>query len=197
MRIRGLDFSYGPTRIFEAFDWECDAMLVAFRGPSGCGKSTLLRLLAGDLTPDAALDFPRTAGRYLVLQEDALFPWLTGTANIRAVLRWERSRVIAHPMFASISDFADRPACRMSYGQRRAVELSRAIMAEPRCLLLDEPFNYLDEKRRIFFAQRLRVLASAGTRVLMTTHYPDEADGVADRTFIFPGSFPLRQLGVR
>lgn len=194
MKIRGLRFAYGPHLVFDSFSWDSRGQVTALGGPSGCGKSTLLRLLAGDLTPQAADEFPDTAGTFLVLQEDGLFPWLTGVENISTLLRWPRERIIDDPLFRLVAGFADTPACNLSYGQRRAIELTRALMARPQQLLLDEPFNFLDPKRRAEYARELRKASSSGSRVLLSTHYMDDAKDLADDTYIFSGELPVSSL---
>jgi NitT/TauT family transport system ATP-binding protein len=145
--IEGLSYAYKGLEIFRDFSLQADSKTIILRGPSGCGKTTLLKLLSGNLIADKAKKMPPTDNSCLVLQEDSLFPWLTGTENICVMTRMKTNQFVNHPMYELIASFVDRKACQMSYGQRRLVELFRAIVFRPRYLYIDEPFNFLDEKR--------------------------------------------------
>src|SRR5687768_15144265 len=90
MRIEGLYFSYGDLPLFADFSFSCDAPLFILRGRSGCGKTTLLKLISGILGPCQARAFEIPLGSRMVLQEDALFPWLTVRENIAVLTCVER-----------------------------------------------------------------------------------------------------------
>ena len=141
---------------------------VTLMGPSGCGKSTLLAYVAGSLDP--AFD---ASGRILIggedvtplpperrrigiqFQDDLLFPHLTVGGNLAFALaqrvsgrRERRARVDAALAEADLAGFADRDPSTLSGGQRARVALMRALVSEPRALLLDEPFGRLDAQLR-------------------------------------------------
>ena len=171
---------------------------VTLMGPSGCGKSTLLAFVAGSLDPAFAgqgrivLDgeditqTPPEARRIgIQFQDDLLFPHLSVGGNLAFALsatvhgrEGRRRRIDAALAEADLSGFADRDPATLSGGQRARVALMRTLLAEPRALLLDEPFNKLDAQLRddvrrfVFEHARERALP-----VLMVTH--DEADAVA------------------
>ena len=171
--------------------------IVTLMGASGAGKSTLLSYVAGDLErpftatggvslEGAALDgLPpekRRIGR--LFQDDLLFPHLTVAENLLFGMprgpRAERlAKVEAALAEAELSGFGDRPPHTLSGGQRARVALMRALVAEPRAMLLDEPFNKLDAALR----QTMRdfVFAHITARripCLMVTH--DAGDVPAD-----------------
>ncbi|MFF4231577.1 ABC transporter ATP-binding protein [Streptomyces sp. NPDC001820] len=182
--LDGLDLDIAPGEILTVV------------GPSGCGKSTLLRTLAGLLPPlggEVAQDGEPVTGpradRALVFQDDALLPWRTVRANvelplaIRGLNRSERRRK-AEGWLERVG-LADR-AChlphRISGGQRQRVQLARALAAEPRAVLMDEPFGALDAQTRSGMQQLLvDVLRGTGATVVFVTHDVDEALFLGDR----------------
>jgi len=176
--------------------------LVLF-GPSGAGKSLTLRAIAGLLRPDqgrvaldgevlfdshAGLDMPAGERRLgYVFQEYALFPHLTVRQNVSfALSRGLRNPRRGEALAAAdrwldtleIRPFADRYPDELSGGQRQRTALARALAAEPRALLLDEPFAALDASLRIRLRDELRELQSRlALPILLITH--DEADVAA------------------
>ena len=167
------------------------------KGPSGCGKTTLLKLICGFLNPDAPgmIDGPLPTETCLVLQEDALFPWLSGLGNILALLPIDRGTVESHPIYPLVSPFFHRRAHQLSYGQRRKIEIFRATLLAPAVLCLDEPFNFLDPASRKDIIVGLfsdKVLPR--TRIVMTTHLDDDLRILAPRQFVFDGSQPAIAL---
>ncbi|MCX4818640.1 ABC transporter ATP-binding protein [Streptomyces sp. NBC_01142] len=165
-------------------------------GPSGCGKSTLLRTLAGLLPALAgevaqdgeAITAPR-AERALVFQDDALLPWRTVRGNvelplaIKGVPRAERrSRAEEWLERVGLGGHGGKLPHRISGGQRQRVQLARALAAEPRAVLMDEPFGALDAQTRSGMQQLLvEVLAGTGATVVFVTHDVDEALFLGDR----------------
>src|SRR5262249_18098257 len=132
--------------------------VIALLGPSGCGKSTLLRILAGLIRPTRgeALyhDQPLhglTRGVAIVFQSFALYPWMTVTENIRAVLR---AAGLPRPEIASRTDrsirmvglagFEEAYPRELSGGMKQRVGMARALAVDPEILMLDEPFSHVD-----------------------------------------------------
>jgi putative thiamine transport system ATP-binding protein len=166
-------------------------------GPSGCGKSSLLAAICGTLDPALA-----AAGRVLLdgvpldglpperrrvgilFQDDLLFPHLSVGGNLAfglppGLTRAERRARIEQALAeAELPGFADRDPATLSGGQRARVALMRALLAEPRALLLDEPFGRLDAPLRARFrAFVLEHAAARGLPVLLVTHDPADATG--------------------
>ena len=195
LTIEGLSYSYKGLHVFAQFILASDHKTVVLRGPSGCGKTTLLKLLSGNLEPTSFVSMPSTAGSCLVLQEDSLFPWLTGTENIRHVTKIAPSEFENHPMYGLISSFVNRKACQMSYGQRRMVELFRAILFKPKYLYLDEPFNFLDGAKAKSVVPFLQGEFMEDTTLVMSNHHHDDPSLLSGASvFEFDGEFPITSL---
>ncbi|MBM5815955.1 MAG: ABC transporter ATP-binding protein [Cyanobacteria bacterium K_Offshore_surface_m2_239] len=187
---------------------ECVALL----GPSGCGKTTTLRVVAG-------LD-PLSAGRVLLDGEDisgvdpalrrvgmvfqsyALYPHLSVADNltlglkIRGVPAAEREERLSRVLsLLRLQDLRPRRPAQLSGGQRQRVALGRALLRQPRIMLLDEPMSNLDAQLREELRPELRALLSgAGHPVLYVTHDQQEAMGLADRIAVLDQG-RLQQVG--
>ena len=169
---------------------------LAILGPSGCGKSTLLRIIGGLLEPDGGtLEItpreakPRTA---FVFQDAHLLPWRTALENTALPLelmgvgqaeRRERARASLAEVGLSEAEF--RYPAQLSGGMRMRVSLARALITQPRLLLLDEPFAALDEITRFRLEAGLRDLwIERGMTIVFVTHSLTEAAFLADRAVV-------------
>jgi putative thiamine transport system ATP-binding protein len=194
LNLRNVSIGLPPRILLQSFSLDVKSgEIVTLMGPSGSGKSTLLAFIAGDLEPpfeatgDVSLEgaplggLPperRRIGR--LFQDDLLFPHLTVAENIafgmpRRGRRTRASNVETALAEAGLAGFGGRPPHTLSGGQRARVALMRALVAEPRAMLLDEPFNKLDAELRA--AMRDFVfghIAERGIPCLMVTH--DAAD---------------------
>ena len=185
-----VSFELGPTDV------------VALLGPSGCGKTTLLRAIAG-LEPlrsgtvrfdghDLGALPPERRSFGVMFQDLALFPHLDVLANttyplrIRKVERDERDcRARDWLRRVGIESLATRRCDELSGGERQRVALVRALIAEPRLLLLDEPLGALDLRLRLRLVDELRaLLAEVGLPAIIVTHDHDEAFALADRVLV-------------
>jgi putative thiamine transport system ATP-binding protein len=166
-------------------------------GPSGCGKSSLLAWICGALDPafsvrgavhvnDVDLTHlpPERRAVGILFQDDLLFPHLSVGGNLAFGLtqrvrdRAERARRIAAALEEiELPGYADRDPATLSGGQRARVALARVLLAEPKALLLDEPFGKLDHELRERFQRFVFAHAAArGLPVLLVTHEPADAE---------------------
>jgi NitT/TauT family transport system ATP-binding protein len=171
---------------------------VALLGPSGCGKSTLLRLVAGLESPSAGrllADGERIMGpdpsRVVVFQDPTLYPWRTVWANAalgleaRGLLRSRRGRVDDALRLVGLSGFANAYPHQLSGGMAQRAALARALVNDPRLLILDEPLGKLDSLTRIAMQGELVALwQRAGFTALLVTHDVEEALFLADRVIV-------------
>ncbi|MGA1805280.1 ABC transporter ATP-binding protein [Rhizobium sp. HT1-10] len=201
-QVGDLHFGYpGGQPVFDRFSFDvAPGEFVAVLGPSGCGKSTLLNLLSGFLRPEEgriAVDGTPVAPEQDVLgyvfQSPNLFPWLNVIENVRFGLRmagkiskaeqYARSEHLLD--IVGLADFAGKSPHHLSGGQRQRIALARALVLEPRLLLMDEPFSALDAITRAGLNDELlRLWAALGQTVVFITHDIDEAVYLADRVLV-------------
>lgn len=161
--------------------------LLAVAGPSGCGKTTLLNTLAGVLSPtggtltfDGAALTPKAVPIGLIPQHYGLLPWKTVRQNI-AFCAARRGRADAHRLTAlaealGIASLLDRWPRELSGGQAQRAALARALLMEPRLLLMDEPFAALDEAASLSARQLCyRLWRESGATAIVVTHRLEEA----------------------
>jgi len=169
----------------------------AIVGPSGCGKSTLLELIAGLASAtDGDIEFEGRRivdeipdGVGVVFQEDACFPWLTVRDNVAFALRdaafdapERKRRVDGAIAMMGLPEFARSYPAQLSGGMRQRVCIARTLVAEPRLILLDEPFGALDQQTRLLMGDEvLRLWRETEATVFLITHALDEAAMLADR----------------
>ncbi|CAN7266374.1 ABC transporter ATP-binding protein [Rhizobium sp. LjRoot30] len=171
---------------------------VALLGPSGCGKSTLLRLAAGLETPtigdvreDGRSITAPNPDRILVFQDATLFPWRTVRGNIaigleaRGLIREREHRIDEVLRLVKLEGFADFYPHQLSGGMAQRAALARALVNDPKLLLLDEPFGKLDSLTRLRMQNELLDLwKNAGFTALLVTHDVEEALLLADRVIV-------------
>jgi iron(III) transport system ATP-binding protein len=198
LRLRGLRKSYGDVVAVDGLDLEVEAgTTCALLGPSGCGKTTTLRLIAGLENPDAGTveiggetvseprrSLPPERRRIgMVFQDYALFPHLDVAGNVGYGLgrRPDRQRVEAMLSTVGLEGLGARHPHELSGGQQQRVALARALIAEPRAVLLDEPFSNLDAGLREMVRREAReILEAQGVTSVFVTHDQEEALSVAD-----------------
>jgi ABC-2 type transport system ATP-binding protein len=197
--VRGLVKHYGKVEALRGIDVEVKAgEMFALLGPNGAGKSTLFSILATLRAPTAGtaqvlgrdVVTERDAIRHemgIVFQEPALDHRLSGRENLLLMglfygLKKSAARERAQGLLErlQLTEAADRPAMTLSGGQKRKLELARALVTNPRILFLDEATLGLDVDARRGFWAEVRGLAATGRTVFFTTHYMEEAE-VADR----------------
>jgi NitT/TauT family transport system ATP-binding protein len=169
-------------------------------GPSGSGKTTLINLMAGYEMPTSGeilVDGEKISGpgwdRLVVFQETALFPWMTTFDNVvygplvqrqraKAEIFQEATRLLE---LVGLQEFRDKYPIQLSGGMQRRAELARALINNPKVLLMDEPFRGLDAMTRELMQEYLQRLFEGSNRtVLFVTSEIDEAIFFADRLII-------------
>jgi ABC-2 type transport system ATP-binding protein len=200
IEAQGLSKSFGEVRALDHVDLTVPAGIVSgLLGPNGAGKTTLVKVLttllradsgsarvAGhDVEKDAAMLRARIglAGQYAAVDEN-----LTGFENLEMVGRLYHmgkgpSRERASQLLErfDLADAGGRPVKTYSGGMRRRLDLAAALVARPPVLFLDEPTTGLDPRSRIGLWETIEARVEAGSTVLLTTQYLDEADRLADR----------------
>jgi NitT/TauT family transport system ATP-binding protein len=176
--------------------------ILAIVGASGCGKSTLLRLLAGLVQPTSgeiliAGETPQQAlANYaigLAFQEARLFPWWTILDNIllpiklrqRKISREDKQQAVAYLEQLGIGNTASLYPRQLSGGMLQRAAIARALMGEPKVLMLDEPFSAVDEiTRENLWVDFHQVWRQQHLSVILVTHSIHEAVFMADRVFV-------------
>ena len=171
---------------------------VALLGPSGCGKSTLLRLVAGLDSPsvgcllaeDKAIEGPDPS-RVVVFQDPTLYPWRTVWGNValgleaRGLLHTHRERIEHALRLVGLTGFANAYPHQLSGGMSQRAALARALVNDPKLLILDEPLGQLDSLTRITMQGELVSLwQRAGFTALLVTHDVEEALFLAGRVVV-------------
>lgn len=172
-------------------------------GPSGCGKSTLLRILAGleepsqgSVTWDGEVDSAGEHDLGFVFQEPTLLPWASVRDNIRFPLRVKKvsggiakERVDEVLELVGLDRFAGSYPHQLSGGMKMRVSIARALVTNPKVLLMDEPFAALDEITRFKLnADLLRVWQASELTVVFVTHSVFESVFLSERIAVMRGS---------
>jgi NitT/TauT family transport system ATP-binding protein len=174
---------------------------VSLLGPSGCGKSTALRLIAGLTEPSSgtiewdrqhAVSRTRSHALGFVFQEPTLMPWATVAANVRLPFKLEGAsaketlpRVGAALARVGLKGFEQRYPRELSGGMKMRVSVARALVTEPRLLLMDEPFAALDEITRFRLNNDLLALwQSLGKTIIFVTHSVFESVYLSQRVLV-------------
>jgi ABC-2 type transport system ATP-binding protein len=203
VEAQGLTRSFDKVQALNGLDLVAESgQVVAVLGPNGAGKTTFVRSVATLVRPDGgelrvagidALRRPEQVRRVIGLagQYAAVEPAMTGRENVTMVARlYGQTRRQARANTAvvldqlGLTDAADRPVSTYSGGMRRRLDLGASLVGAPRLLLLDEPTTGLDPRSRNELWEAIRSMVRAGTDVLLTTQYLDEADQLAQRVVI-------------
>jgi ABC-2 type transport system ATP-binding protein len=200
IQAQGLRKSFGATRVLDGVDLTVPAgTLLALLGPNGSGKTTTVRILTTLLAADsgsatvAGHDVRRESAAVrraigLTAQHATVDELLTGRENLelfaglhhlsRGDVRRRASELLDR---FDLVAAANRPVATYSGGMRRRLDLAASMVAEPQVLFLDEPTTGLDPRSRAELWSVIRELLAAGTTILLTTQYLEEADQLANR----------------
>ncbi|MBL6738550.1 MAG: ATP-binding cassette domain-containing protein [Synechococcus sp. BS301-5m-G54] len=203
IELRQLHKAYGAVQALRDFSLSVpEACLFGLLGPNGAGKTTAMRILATLLGPDRgsvevagvdALEDPRAVRRLLgyVAQEVAIDKILTGRellqlqGDLYHLGRSDRNQRIDDLIDRlAMAEWIDRRCGTYSGGMRRRLDLAAGLLHRPRLLVLDEPTVGLDIESRSAIWELLRQLVEAGTSVLLSSHYLEEVEALADRMAI-------------
>jgi ABC-2 type transport system ATP-binding protein len=203
LEARGLTVRFGKVTALDELELTAPpGQVLAILGPNGAGKTTFVRAIATLIRPTSGVllvrgkDVVRDAVRVrrdigLAGQFAAVEPTMTGLENLEMTARlFGHSRARARQAAAavieqlSLGEVADRRSGTYSGGQRRRLDLGASLVGGPRLLLLDEPTTGLDPVSRREVWDAVRSLAATGTDILLTTHYLDEADALADHAVV-------------
>ncbi|MCG5240503.1 ABC transporter ATP-binding protein [Azospirillum doebereinerae] len=189
-----------PLPVLDGVDLRVEpGEFVALLGPSGCGKSTLLRLIAGLEPPSRGrilADSRPIQGpdpsRVVVFQDPTLYPWRTVRDNValgleaRGLLRSQGHRIDEALALVGLTGFAKAYPHQLSGGMAQRAALARALVNDPRLLILDEPLGKLDSLTRLTMQSELVDLwRRAGFTALLVTHDIEEALFMATRVIVF------------
>jgi putative thiamine transport system ATP-binding protein len=195
LELKNLTVSVENKSLFPAINLSvATGKMIAIMGPSGCGKSTLLSAIAGNLNAvftlqgDILLDGESVIGKAaslrrigLLYQEDLLFPHMNVAQNLAFAVpsemnRRQRALKIEEALTqAGMSEMQQRDVATLSGGQRARISLLRSLLAQPRAMLLDEPFGKLDKTLRGQFRDWVFAeLQRTGTTAILVSHDNNE-----------------------
>jgi len=208
IEIKSVTKTYGRAPAVRELSLEvADGERLIILGPSGCGKTTLLRLIAGFIAPDSGsiliegetvaadgriLREPEERNIGMVFQDLALWPHLSVEGNLefglkaRGVPAKERRRRVDEMLqLVEMEAYAKSKPAALSGGQQQRIALARALILQPRALLMDEPLSNLDEElNRRMRKEILRLQKTLGTTLLYVTHDRDEARELGTRIIL-------------
>jgi ABC-2 type transport system ATP-binding protein len=192
--VRGIDFTIEPGEVF------------GLLGPNGAGKTTTVEILEGYRPRDGGevevlgADPARAGGGWreqigVVLQSSAMYETLTPAEMLRLFAGYYRKpRPVDEVIeLVGLQEKRDDRVRRLSGGQRRRLDLGLALIGDPELIFLDEPTTGFDPAARRQAWDTIRALRSLGTTVLLTTHYLDEAEQLADRVAVIVGGEIIRE----
>jgi ABC-2 type transport system ATP-binding protein len=204
-QLRAVRKRYGATLALDGVDLEVrGGEVLALLGANGAGKTTALGLLTGRLAPDEGTaelhgGDPRTPARRrgigVMLQETSLPDTIRVAEHVRLFSSYyPNPRPLAETLaLAGLTELAKRPYAALSGGQQRRVQFALAICGRAPLLFVDEPSAGLDVEARQQLWRVLRQLRAEGTGIVLTTHYLEEADALAERIVLLAGGRVLAQ----
>jgi ABC-2 type transport system ATP-binding protein len=205
--VRGLHKAYGALEAVRGIDFEVErGEVFGLLGPNGAGKTTTVEILEGYRKRDAGevevlgTDPARAGGDWreqigVVLQSSAMYETLTPTEMLRLFAGYYREpRPVDEVIeLVGLQEKRDERVRRLSGGQRRRLDLGLALVGDPELIFLDEPTTGFDPGARRTAWETIRNLRALGKTVLLTTHYLDEAEQLADRVAVLRAGVIVRE----
>lgn len=208
LAIEGLEKSFGGRRIVSDLSlYVGEGEIVGLIGPNGAGKTTAFTLITGLMAPERGsirfagvevqgrpIHYRARLGMGYLAQEPSIFPDLTVEENLLCILelmaltkseRYARAEVLLKEL--DLSALARKRAGTLSGGERRRLEITRALIKQPKLLLLDEPFANVDPKTIGDVKRMIRDLAMRGISILITDHNAREIFSLVDRCYLMRG----------
>ena len=205
LKVENLSFNYKKSKELVVNDFSMEMQkgeILALIGDSGSGKSTILRLLtglelplSGKITLEDKVLFdekinvkPEKRDIGMIFQDYALFPHLTVLSNVKfgitnCATKEKKEKAMSFLRTVKMQDHANKYPHECSGGQQQRIAIARALAADPKLLLLDEPFSNLDARLRS--AVRLEVkeiIKNVGMSAILVTHDKEDVDACADRS---------------
>ncbi|MCC7475290.1 MAG: LPS export ABC transporter ATP-binding protein [Pirellulales bacterium] len=209
LQVRGLVKSYGRRRVVDGVDFEVHpGEIVGLLGPNGAGKTTTFRMACGMIDPDAGhvmlanqdvTKWPmhqraREGGMGYLAQESSVFRKLSVEKNLLGVMellgmnrKVRRMRAEQLMEQFGISKLRRSRAMSLSGGERRRLEIARALVSDPQIILLDEPFTGIDPVTIDSIQAIIRDLRDRGISILITDHQVRETLEITDRSYVIRG----------
>jgi lipopolysaccharide export system ATP-binding protein len=209
LKVRGLVKSYGRRRVVDGVDFEVNTgEIVGLLGPNGAGKTTTFRMTCGMIDPDAGqvtlggldvTNWPmyrraKEGGMGYLAQESSVFRKLSVQKNLLGVMemlgmsrkvRGRRSDQLMEQF--GIQHLRKSKAMSLSGGERRRLEIARALVSDPQIILLDEPFTGIDPVTIDSIQGVIRDLRDRGISILITDHQVRETLEITDRSYVIRG----------
>jgi ABC-2 type transport system ATP-binding protein len=196
--VRGLRKAYGELEAVRGIDFEvARGEVFGLLGPNGAGKTTTVEILEGYRSRDSGeievlgVDPARAGGDWrerigVVLQSSAMYETLTVAEHLELFAGYfEQPRAVDEVIdLVGLKEKRDARVRRLSGGQRRRLDLGLALVGDPELIFLDEPTTGFDPHARRQAWETLRSLRSLGKTIVLTTHYLDEAERLADRVAV-------------
>lgn len=213
IKLQNISKSFDDTQVLDDFSLEVkENEFITLLGPSGCGKTTILRIVGGFEKPDEGRVFfegkditampPNKRHINTVFQKYALFPHMNIGQNIAFGLKisgksdqYIRDKVKYALKLVNLSGYEKRKIDSLSGGQQQRIAIARAIVNEPKVLLLDEPLGALDLKlRQDMEYELIRLKNELGITFIYVTHDQEEALTMSDKVVVMNGGY-IQQMG--
>lgn len=189
LKAHNLSFQFGKQALFKELSFEIFAKeRVALTAPSGSGKSTLAFILAGHLAPQAGDIFLEgkkitsipSRQIFLLHQDDDLFPWLKVEEQLRFVApQCDTNKIL---QLLKLKGEEHKYPCQLSGGMKKRLALGRALAINPKLIILDEPFGFLDQKLKQELLEDLgEIWAKEMTTLLLISHDPQDVQNFCQR----------------